>query len=482
MALGRVCSSSAYLLFVLRSGKVGGSGYQNALKEQLHSIPFSTVITHNEDAEEKGSRRWLTLPPFTSTVDSTALGKHLINSSSNNPTPSPTTALKWVAQCCPHIPHTLIQKLFRLRQVRMHSMDSQSQHEQEKHKPQLKRVLGKEIMKPGTKLYLPITVSESKSPKKDNPVQRKTFNPSTDEINNLLFQDPAIIVLNKPPGLPVQGGTGIHKSLDALAAAALKYDYMEPPRLVHRLDKECSGILVMGRTRESAKLLHTLFREKTNTTSLSDNLDSSGRNIKRRYWALVIGILKQKQGRIVAPLKKVILDDGKSERILIADGSGADSGQDAITDYRVIGPPVHGCTWLELFPFTGRKHQIRVHCAEALGTPIVGDFKYGWSIHRAWSPMSKMDLSQEFATQRNRTEEANVEEGSVLAKTPLLHLHCRKLAIPNVNKALEQLDMPDQRDTNTDMLKFVAPLPYHMLASWDFMSLCVESQEKQASS
>lgn len=237
----------------------------------------------------------------------------------------------------------------------------------------------------------------------------------------------------------------------------------------------------MGRTRESATLLHALFREKTSTTSLSDNHDYSGRNIKRRYWALVIGIPKQKQGRIVAPLKKVMLDDGKSERILIADDSGADSGQDAITDYRVIGPSVHGCTWLELFPFTGRKHQIRVHCAEALGTPIVGDFKYGWSMHRTWLPMSQMDLSQEVATEHSRTEEANVEEGSVLAKTPLLHLHCRKLTIPNVSKALEELDLPDQQDTNSDMLKFVAPLPYHMSASWDFMSLCMESQQKQAS-
>ncbi|KAH9329733.1 hypothetical protein KI387_001841, partial [Taxus chinensis] len=158
--------------------------------------------------------------------------------------------------------------------IRMESfnpVDSQSQTEQEQPKLQLKRVSGKEIMKPGTKLYLPITVSENKSRKKSNSIQGKTFSPSADEIKYIQsleiykeysrtlfqfhpdlfanvvtignmarceltimignFQDPAIIVLNKPPGLPVQGGTGIQKSLDVLAAAALKYDSMEAPRL-----------------------------------------------------------------------------------------------------------------------------------------------------------------------------------------------------------------------------------------------------------
>eukprot|EP01018_Ginkgo_biloba_P014513 Gb_32577 [translate_table: standard] len=262
--------------------------------------------------------------------------------------------------------------------------------------------------------------------------------------------------------------------MDVLAATALSYDYTDSPRLGHRLDKETSGILVMGRTRESAALLHSLFREKTAAASSTEDITHCRRRLKRRYWALVIGIPKQKQGRIAAPLAKVVCDNGKSERIIIADDSRTNLAQDAVTDYRVLGPSVHGCTWLELCPLTGRKHQLRVHCAEALGTPIVGDYKYGWSVHRSWRQMPRVDIDPQVWEQIKTITpyRLNMEKGSILGKVPLLHLHCRKLTLPNVAKALEQSDNVNQKLSDQDMLQFVAPLSPHMEISWNITSLC----------
>lgn len=491
-------SSPSRSIFRLCSVFSRGRANENAYawdctrKDQIFSYSNSSGNCDGDMERNKASTKpeWLTLPPFLPNVDVGALGKRLMaascsSSQEESPTLMPMTALKWVSHCCPDIPHSLIRKLFRLRQIRMEClkhMDSSSQFQQDKQKPQLKRVLAEEIMKPGTKLYLPGTVCKTRAPKKDSPVRGETFSPNADEIEYLqsleIYKDPAIIVLNKPPGLPVQGGPGIRKSVDVLAVAALRYDYKEGPRLVHRLDKECSGVLVMARTRESAALLHSVFREKTATVSNSEDLALCGRKLKRRYWALVIGIPKQKQGRIDAPLTKVLLDDGKSERILLADYSREHLAQDAITDYRVIGPSVHGCTWLELCTFTGRKHQVRVHCAEALGTPIVGDYKYGWSVHRSWRPISQMDVNQEVEKQYNMPHEVSVENGSVVSKEPLLHLHCRQITLPNVTEALEQSDSVDQKQSKPNVLRFVAPLPSHMATSWDFMSSCIVSQQK----
>lgn len=498
MAQRLLSSSSRSILrlcSVFRRGRANANAYacDRTRKEQI--VSYSNSSSNCDGDMEKNIKastkpEWLTLPPFVPNVDVGVLGKQLMAASSSSSqeqsrTPMPTTALKWVSRCCPDIPHSLIQKLFRLRQIRMECLkhtDSSSQFQQDMQKLQLKRVSAAEIMKPGTKLYLPGTVCKTKAPKKDSPVRVETFSPNANEIEYLrsleIYKDPAIIVLNKPPGLPVQGGPGIRKSMDVLVAAALRYDYKEGPRLVHRLDMECSGVLVMARTRESAALLHSVFREKTAMVSNSEDLALCGRKLKRRYWALVIGIPKQKQGRIDAPLTKVISDDGKSERILIADYSREQLAQNAITDYRVIGPSVHGCTWLELCTFTGRKHQVRVHCAEALGTPIVGDYKYGWSVHRSWRPISQMDADQEAEKQYNTPHEVSVENGSVVSKEPLLHLHCRQITLPNVTEALEQSDIVDQEQPKPNVLKFVAPLPSHMQTSWDFMSSRIVSQQK----
>lgn len=206
----------------------------------------------------------------------------------------------------------------------------------------------------GDRIFLPVTVQEL-------PSEQRICHCNNEEINFthslVLYKDPAIVVVNKPHGMPVQGGIGIKRSLDEIAATCLKYDYSEPPRLVHRLDRDSSGILVMGRTQESTTLLHSLFREKTSNASQNE-IEDKRRILQRRYLALVIGSPRCLSGLISAPLGKVVVDNGKSERITIMDSSSMVSTQRAITEYRVIQSSSHGYTWLELSPLTGRKHQV----------------------------------------------------------------------------------------------------------------------------
>ncbi|KAF8404948.1 hypothetical protein HHK36_009843 [Tetracentron sinense] len=430
----------------------------------------------NKKEKEKEKGKWFTLPPFTSTVDAASLAKELSGRYSDRKgetTASTTTALKWVLRCCPQVPRCLVQKLFRLRQVRRESSNLTSAFDQgiqiQEHR--LKRVAAKDSMNSGDRIFLPITVQEL-------PAEKHECHCNEDEINYIhslvLYKDPAIIVVNKPPGMPVQGGIGINRSLDDLAATYLRYDHSEPPRLVHRLDRDSSGILVMGRTQTSARVLHSIFREKTFGAS-SDDIDKSKRTLQRRYWALVIGSPRRASGLISAPLGKVVLDNGKSERITIVDDAKTMSSQHAVTEYRVIQSSSHGYTWIELSPLTGRKHQLRVHCAEVLGTPIVGDFKYGWQAHRRWKP-------EPWSNPERRTSEKlpkwktlpfglDLESGSILEKQPHLHLHCKKMVLPNVSLALQHMQSSSAHDlSELGSLDLVAPLPSHMQRSWDILN------------
>ncbi|RWW27495.1 hypothetical protein BHE74_00032527 [Ensete ventricosum] len=173
----------------------------------------------------------------------------------------------------------------------------------------------------------------------------------------------------------------------------------------------------------------------------------------------------------------VLLNNGKAERVILAHPSGIDGSQDAITEYRVMGPTINGCSWVELRPLTGRKHQLRVHCAEALGTPIVGDYKYGWFVHQRWKQMPRADYETLSGKpyKLRRPEGLEVQKGSVLSKVPLLHLHCREMVIPNISKFLgssgEWLDERNPWSTSKpDLLRIVAPMPSHMKRSWNVMS------------
>ncbi|XP_043712837.1 RNA pseudouridine synthase 4, mitochondrial [Telopea speciosissima] len=446
-------------------------------------LSFSTVTPVSKEEKvrtvEKG--KWLTLPPFTSTIDAASVAKELSGRRSERndediTTTNTTTALKWVLRCCPHIPRSLVQKLFRLRQVRRECFISASASEVETQAqvPHLRRVSAKDALNAGDRIFLPITVQELAT----ETTEKHECLCSEDEINYIrsleLYKDPAIIVINKPCGMPVQGGIGIKKSLDEIAATCLRYDYSEPPRLVHRLDRDSSGILVMGRTQMSASILHSIFREKTSGASL-DDIESTKRNLQRKYWALVIGTPRRSRGLISASLEKVVLDNGKSERITTASNGQIMSSQHAVTQYRVIQPSLHGLTWIELCPLTGRKHQLRVHCAEVLRTPIVGDYKYGWQAHKKWKPvpLSKPEkgLMEVLPKQKIAPFGINLEGGSISEDQPYLHLYCRQMILPNVSLALQHMQSSSNCDlSELETLSLAAPFPPHMQRSWDILS------------
>jgi len=170
----------------------------------------------------------------------------------------------------------------------------------------------------------------------------------------VIHRDRAAIVLNKPPGLATQGGSGTFEHVDGLLDA---YAADGPrPRLVHRLDKDTSGVLLVAATPGSAAFFSKRF---------------SGRSARKIYWALVIGVPSIDDGLIELPLAK---QPGTGGEKMMVDESG--EGQPARTRYRVLDRAGNRACWVELQPLTGRTHQLRVHMA-AIGHPIVGDGKYG---------------------------------------------------------------------------------------------------------
>ena len=178
-----------------------------------------------------------------------------------------------------------------------------------------------------------------------------SFTPD-DILARVLYCDDDVLILNKPPGLPVHAGCKIQQHLEELLPA-VSFDRPEPPRLAHRLDKDTSGCLVLGRLPEASTALGRLFLHK---------------KVDKIYWAVVEGEPAEPAGTVDASLLKL-----KGE--LCARMEVHPDGKSAVTDWRVVAT-AQGRAWLELLPRTGRTHQLRVHCA-TLGTPIVGDFIYG---------------------------------------------------------------------------------------------------------
>ena len=170
----------------------------------------------------------------------------------------------------------------------------------------------------------------------------------------VIHRDPQAIVLNKPPGLATQGGTKTHDHVDRLLDA-LWFDAEGRPKLVHRLDKDTSGALLLARTARAAAYFSKHF---------------SGRSAKKTYWALVVGVPKVEDGVIDLPLAKQPGTGGEKMHV------DEEEGQPARTRYRVVEQAGNRAAWVQLQPFTGRTHQLRVHMA-AIGHPIVGDGKYG---------------------------------------------------------------------------------------------------------
>ncbi|KAK9281152.1 hypothetical protein L1049_004046 [Liquidambar formosana] len=415
-------------------------------------------------------RQLLSLPPF---PPYPLAGKNTVTH---------VTAISWIKYYFDEIPGSVIQSHFNKGLVQMECPNSvESFVEKEGKIKPMRKIKPNEVMEAGARVYVPVSVAETRISRRFDTIPSGTLYPNADEIEYLqrlvIYKDSAILLLNKPPKLPVKGNLPVHNSMDALAAAALSYNYDEGPKLVHRLDRESSGLLLMGRTKESIAHLQWLFSDINKAKFSSKAWNDACEATYQRYWALVIGSPKEKEGIICAPLSKVLLDDGKTERVILASHSGLEPSQEAITEYRVLGPMINGCSWIELRPHTSRKHQLRVHCAEALGTPIVGDYKYGWFVHRKWKQMPRVDIEPTTGKpyKLRRPEGLDVQKGSVLSKVPLLHLHFRELVLPNIAKFVKVLgqkseDHHPKLSSSPDLLRFVATMPSHMRISWNLMS------------
>jgi 23S rRNA pseudouridine955/2504/2580 synthase len=171
-----------------------------------------------------------------------------------------------------------------------------------------------------------------------------------------LHEDDDVLVLNKPMGLAVQGGSGTTRHLD-LMLEVMRDAKGQRPRLVHRLDKDTAGCLLVAKTRFAATALAKTFRTRA---------------ARKIYWALVVGVPKPRQGRISTYLAK---DEREDESIMRVARHGAEGASHAVTYYAVVDTAARELAWLSLKPVTGRTHQLRAHM-EHIGHPIVGDPKY----------------------------------------------------------------------------------------------------------
>ncbi|MES2097728.1 MAG: RluA family pseudouridine synthase [Pseudomonadota bacterium] len=207
---------------------------------------------------------------------------------------------------------------------------------------------------PGQTLRMPPPepVQETAKPKRERvPLSEDQIRFAQEMV---IHQDAQAFVLNKPPGLATQGGTKTTEHVDGLLDA-LQYDNEGRPKLVHRLDKDTSGALLVARTSRAAAFFAKTF---------------SGRTAKKVYWALIVGVPSIEDGMIELPLAKQPGTGGEKMHV------DEEEGMPSRTRYRVIERAGNSAAWVELTPFTGRTHQLRVHMS-AIGHPIVGDGKYG---------------------------------------------------------------------------------------------------------
>lgn len=237
----------------------------------------------------------------------------------------------------------------------------------------------------------------------------------------VVYKDDHVIALNKPAGLPTQGGSGQTRHVDGLAEA-LKFDLEEKPRLVHRLDKDTSGVLLLARTRLAAKALTAAMRHK---------------ETRKIYWALVAGVPTPYLGEVRYGLVKARGRGaaGEGEKMIAVHPRDVDDtpgAKRAHTLYATLYRVGSRASWVAMEPITGRTHQLRVHMSE-IGHPIIGDGKYGGS------------------GQENLGDGWGAQLGGIISKK--LHLHARMM----------RFEHPETRG----IITVTAELPEHMMQSWE---------------
>ncbi len=319
---------------------------------------------------------------------------------------------RWFRRQFAHIGQGRIEKLCRKGEIRVDGH----------------RVKASTRLEPGQLVRVP----PLPEPSDQGPVRVQTpkISPADEEMirQAVIYRDDHIIALNKPPGLPVQGGSGQTRHVDGLATA-LKFGFDEKPKLVHRLDKDTSGVLLLARTNRMATALTRAFRARTT---------------RKIYWAAVAGSPSPNMGTIRFGLVKAAGHgpNGAGEKMVCVhpdDMHRTAGAKNATTDYAVLEEAGKRTSWVALVPVTGRTHQLRAHMAE-IGHPIVGDGKYGTN------------------RQTNEGDGWGAQLGGGLSRK--LHLHARSLRF-------------EHPETGAALV-LTAPLPEHMKNTWETLSWSVK--------
>jgi len=277
---------------------------------------------------------------------------------------------RWFKRHFPALSHGQLQKLLRTGQVRVDGKRAETS---------TRLAAGQNIRVPPQAIAPPKIQSEKIASRAANDLKKL-----------ILYEDDDVIALNKPAGLAVQGGTGLRENLDDMLKSLARGQ--DKPKLVHRLDRDTSGVLLVARTAFAATKLAEAFRR---------------RETQKIYWGLAVGIPKPERGKITAPLIK-------QGEVMVVDEKDDEEAKSAITIYQTIESAKKLAAFVAMWPLTGRTHQLRVHM-QYIGTPLLGDRLYG-------------------------SDEASSLPANELGKG--LHLHARRLIIPHPRRGVIDIVAP----------------------------------------